>query len=144
MPFWTKENAKGLLFGTLALAAIANVDRSNFFPRSGHTDFRFQAVGESLELLAMIGIVILVRVAAVGEDPKNLTFRMRLLMGASIAALSFAMFWRDFFPNDRFSLQAGAMDFFYAPVAGLAIFASTFLSSPMPAKPSKERETSVV
>jgi hypothetical protein len=137
------EKAKDPLRAVLCLAALANLDRSYFFPLSAHTDLRFQAVGESLELLALIGILITVRVAAVGEDPKNPTFRMRLLMGAFVVLLLFVMFWRDFFPNDRFSLQAGAMDFFYAPLAGLAIFALTFLSS-SPAKASKEREAPVI
>jgi len=146
MPFSAFKTAKGLLWNLLGLAALANKDWSYFFPLSAHTDLRFQVVGESLALLALAGIVILMRVTGSGEGARSstLTFRWRVLSGAFFVVLLFVMFWRDFFPNDSFSLRAGAMDFLYAPAAGLAIFAFSFLTSPTLTEPSKEREASVV
>jgi len=138
---WNK--ARGPLLTILVLAWVAYFDLSNFLPKSAHSDFRFQVVGEAIELLAVVGIFSLMGLLGRGVPLETRTLRYALLVGMSIAALLFAMFWRDFFPNDQFSLRAGAMDFVYAPVVGLAFFWFTYLGWIRPAGPSKEREASV-
>ncbi len=54
---WNK--AKGPLLAILVLASIAYFDLSNFLPVSAHSDFRFQVVGEAIELSAVVGIFCL-------------------------------------------------------------------------------------
>jgi hypothetical protein len=145
MPFWTKKKAKGLLVAVLALGYFAYKDWSHFFPLSAHSDLRFQVVGEFLALLALAGVFMMPVAESRGDAwPSTLTLRWWVLTGTSFSLFLFVMYWRCYFPNDSFSLQAGAMDFPYARAVGLAVFWFTFFSSLMVAKPSREHEGSVV
>jgi hypothetical protein len=46
---------------SLAFATLANKDSENFFPLSSHSDLRFQIIGESLEILVLVGLFAVAR-----------------------------------------------------------------------------------
>jgi hypothetical protein len=143
MRFWTYKKAKDLFWTFLVFAAIFNFDRSYFFPVSAHTDWRFQLLGESLELLALVGLQIVARMLGKNAEFSPLNFRSRLYVSAIVPAVLFVTCWRDFFPNDHFSLSAGRMDFLYAPAAGLAIFGLWFVIGPTVDKSNTNGESPV-
>ncbi len=72
-----------------------------------------------------------------------MTFRSRTILAGFFATFLLTLFWRDFFPNDQFSLSAGAVDFFYAPLGGMGGVAISYLLETKRGKPSKKEETSV-
>jgi hypothetical protein len=114
---------------------------------AGHSDLRFQAVGEFIEIIALALLALLwgVSVKDGGDsEPFPVTLRLRILVAAFFAIFLLTIFWRDFFPNDQFNLSVGSIDFLYAPLGGLGIVAMSYVSGPTREKPSKEEERSAV
>ena len=147
MQLLSKKSVR-IAFGSFFLpAAIAFKDSSYFLPLAGHSDLRFQAVGECIEIIALALLVLLLGVSVKDggdSEPFPVTLRLRILVAAFFAIFLLTIFWRDFFPNDQFNLSAGSIDFLYAPLGGLGIVAMSYVSGPTREKPSKEEERSVV
>jgi hypothetical protein len=131
----------------LILFGIVLEDLSHFFPLADRSNFRFQAIGELLELIALTFLIVLLRVFG-KEDSDPMTpsspLRRRFILAGYLSVFLLTVFWRDFFPNDAFNLSAGAIDFLYAPLGGLGMVALSYVSQPKRGKPSKEEERSVV
>jgi hypothetical protein len=132
--------------------AIGFVDWHRFFPLSAHTDLRFQAIGESIEVLFFLGILLWAfgfaeqrRKAASGQISDG----MKALAATVFAVGSLATNWRDFFPNNLFNLSAGAGDivgaiFMGALSIGLFFGTPAFASHKSPDAPPTENEKSIV
>src|SRR5258708_7600072 len=90
----------------LVPSAIALMDWRYFFPLSAHPDFRFQIVGEFLELLVVASIIVLLRVRYPNATKKLATAPSSIdgaiTAGGAFAAVTFIFEWRRFFPNDQF------------------------------------------
>jgi hypothetical protein len=117
------------------------------FPRSARSDFRFQAIGESLEVLVILGTFALLYFGFTKErrkvSPVPVSDGKRALAGVAFVVMLIALGWRTFFPGDQFSLSAGIGDLIGALITG--VFMSFSMRFPKPAvKPAKEEERSVV
>lgn len=147
MPKWTGKVARNVFGWLLPLLALANLDRSHFFPLADHSDVRFQVIGEGLEILALVFALFLLRASVEegsGSQPSFVTFRSRILISGFFAIFLLATYWRDFFPNDQFNFSAGSVDFLYAPLGGLGILAISYIAVEKRGKPFKEEEKSAV
>ena len=137
-----------LLAIALCLVAIGFARWQYFFPLSAHSDFRFQVVGECLELLVLGGILVLAYFGFAGERRKGGTMPMsngkKALGGVAIATTSIVLAWRDFFPNDQFKLSAGIDALMLSLFMGLFLSIFGFNFRRNQGKPSKEEEKSVV
>lgn len=135
------------LFALFWIVALVLKDWESLSPRSPHADFRFQVIGEFLEVLAL-GLLgrLLRHFVKEGDDPqiRFSTFRPRVIFAGAFAILLFILCWRDFFPNDRFNLSAGSMDFLYAPLGGLGVIAISYILGEREERPGKGTENSVV
>jgi hypothetical protein len=108
-----------------------------FLPLSAHKEFLFQTVGECLEITALI---VLNQSASGIAFEVPVTPKSRVVIGGWIALLLLILFWRDFFPNDKFNFWARSMDFLYAPLGGMGMMAIAYLLGTKHLKPSKEEE----
>jgi hypothetical protein len=132
----------------LVFAALANKDWENFFPLSSHADLRFQIIGESLEILVLVGVFVLSRMLF----PRDKEFSASVLpakrraafAGAFFGALLFVIFWRDYFPNDTFEFAEALKDVRYSLIAGVVVALFSLIPPARQGKPSKEDERSVV
>jgi len=135
--------------GTLLfLAALAFKDWESFFPLSAHSDLKFQIVGESVELLVLVGINSLGRLslppeaetpgAASPATPRG------VFIGAIVALFLLSTYWRDYFPNDRFSSGELLKDLGYSLLAGVVVLLFSLIPPAKKGKPSKEEERSAV
>ncbi len=135
------KKAPGWLWTVLAFAALANKDRENFFPLSSHSDLRFQIIGESVEILALMGIFALAPqwFRQAEETSASGTHRTRLAIftGAIFAAFLFVSFWRDYFPNDTFNFGEALKDVGYSSIVVVVIALFSLIP---PAKKGKTRE----
>ena len=135
--------------GTLLyLAGPVFMDREHFFPLSAHSDLKFQIVGESLELLALVGIGVLPRLLLPLDtetpDAESPVTPPGLFVGAIVSAVLLSIFWRDYFPNDRFNPGELLKDLGYSLLAGVIILLISMIPSVKKGKPIKEEERSVV
>jgi hypothetical protein len=147
MPLRSNKGIGDIFWGILILTGIALSDLSHFLPLADRANLRFQATGEVLELMAIALIASLVRIFG-KQRGDSLTFpaslRSRMLLAGFFAMILLAVFWRDFFPNDTFSLSTGVIDFLYAPLAGVGLIVIAPIFATQREKPSKEEERSVV
>jgi hypothetical protein len=119
-----------------------------FFPLAAHSDLQFQIVGESVEFLAIVGICALIffgfaekrKKAAAGQVSDGL----KVLAGTAFTALSIALDWREFFPNNRFDPSAGIGGLVGSLFIGLFFGIFAFAFQKQPGRPSKEDEKSIV
>lgn len=147
MQLWSKKSVRTAFWSILLPVAIAFNDSSHFFPLADHSDLRFQAIGEFIEIIALALLFLLLGVSVKeggDSNPFPSALRLRILLAGFFAIFLLTIFWRDFFPNDTFNLSTGAIDFLYAPIGGLGIVAMSYVSGPTREKPSKEEERSVV
>ena len=118
------------------------------FPLAAHSDLQFQIVGESVEFLTIAGIFALIFFGFAEERKKSrqgqVSDGVKVLAGAALAALSIALDWREFFPDDRFDPSAGIAGLVGSLVIGLFFGIFAFAFQKQPDKPSKEDEKSVV
>jgi hypothetical protein len=146
MPKWANKAARDV-FWTLLVIAIVNRDISDFLPLADHSNLRFQLIGECVEIIVLASLFLLLGgFLKQGDDSERLpmTLHTRIVLAAFIAIFLLTGFWRDFFPNGTFSLSAGAVDFVYAPLAGLGSMAISYVLGPRREKPNQEEGGSVV
>lgn len=115
-----------LLAIALCPVAIGFVHWKYFFPRSAHSDFRFQLVGECLELLVLGGIFVLAYFGFANERRQGeaipLSNGKKALGGVAIGITSIVLAWREFFPNDQFKLSAGIDALTFSLFMGLFMY----------------------
>jgi hypothetical protein len=133
------------LWTLLYLAGVVSMDREHFFPLSAHSDLKFQIVGESLELLALVGIGVLPRLLLPRDtetpDAESPVTPPGAFVGAIVAAFLLSIFWRDYFPNDKFN--SGEL-LGYSLFAGVVILLFSLIPPSKKGKPSREEESSIV
>ncbi len=119
-----------------------------FFPLAVHPDLQFQIAGESIAFLAIVGFFAMIFFGFAekrnGVSPGQVSDGMKVLAGAAFAAISVALDWREFFPNDRFDPSAGVDGLVGSLFMGLFFGICAFSFQKQPGKPSKVDEKSVV
>ena len=144
----TGKRVLNLLAIALCPVSIGFVHWKYFFPRSAHSDFRFQLVGECLELLALGGIFVLAYFGFANERRQGeaipLSNGKKALGGVVIGITSIVLAWREFFPNDQFKLAAGIDALMFSLFMGLFMYIFGFNFRWNQGRPSKEEEKSVV
>lgn len=130
----------------LVFATLAFKDWENFFPLSSHSDLKFQIVGESLEVLALVGVFSLARLVfpqnkEISASASSATGRP-IFAGAIFAAFLFVTYWRDSFPNDTFKFGETLKDVGYSLVAGVVVALFALIATARQGKPNKESEKS--
>jgi len=131
-----------------APVAIGCMDWKYFFPVSTHSDIQFQVIGEFVELLWVLGLLLLgfwnFRKQRRKGVSAQATAGTAVLSGFMYTAILVALHWRQFFPNDQFNFLAGVDDLVIALIAGLFFTIATCAFPPKSMKPSIEDEKSVV
>jgi hypothetical protein len=132
----------------LVFAALANKDWENFFPLSSHVDLRFQIIGESLEILVLVGVFFLARLLFPRDKESSgfvLTSKWQAAFaGAFFGTFLFVIFWRDYFPNDTFEFSEALKDIRYSLIAGVVVALFGLIPPARQGKPGREDEGSVV
>ncbi len=137
-----------LLAIALCPVAIGFAHWKYFFPLSAHSDFRFQVVGECLELLVLGGIFVLAYFGFASERRQGGTMpmsnRKKALGGVVMAVVSLMLAWREFFSNDQFKLSAGIDAIMISLFMGVFMYIFGYNFHRNQGKPSTEEEKSVV
>ena len=123
MQFRTGKKTGYPLLVLALLFVMGTEDWDRFFPLSAQTDLLFQATGEFLELVTLMGVYELTSLGIARVRADGLTAGNRIIFQLFVA-VSFGLFlvaftWRDFVSNHRFSFSAGSHHLLAALVGGL-------------------------
>jgi hypothetical protein len=143
-----KKQAIIFLLVVIYLGTIVFDDWRYFFPFPVHSDFRFQIIGESIEILALIGIVVSMYFAFAKTrseiESAQESYLPEVRAGAIFAMMLIVLHWRDFFPHNSLEFSAGFDRLTSSLVGGALFVIFGFAFGNMPRKRVDEDKKTIV
>jgi hypothetical protein len=145
--FLTKEIPKWVQV-LMFVCFMAFLIWNDLFPLSAHSDLRFQAAGETLELLMLSATLGWLRLASLRARKyaisEKANYAANTESATAFSMIFIVMDWRKFFPGDHFQFSAGLHTIYGALLAGAFFGLFPVANNWEYKKPSKDEERLVV